>query len=325
MSPLISVIVPVYNIEAYLPRCLQAISEQTYHNLEIILVDDGSTDESGNICDDFAARDSRARVIHQPNTGLWAARNAGQDAAHGEFLFFPDGDDYFHKDLLRLLYLAINRNPQYDLAIAREKRTGSAFEDVSSSIEPPLIEKTKDEIISEFFARGPDFFYVYMWNKLFRSSLIHDFRSREYVRSQDYDFNLRVFFHIRKAILIDYDLYFWFQHADSLVHQPDSILLAKTCRIRILFRNYCELGTEDDKYRHYFLLDLVGRMVEWRTRYFDRPGFSAFLPECQQYERYLRKDFLSCRDISYTDRMKLFLKFHLSRPYRYFLKATHNL
>ena len=75
---LISVIVPVFNIENYLPRCLETIAAQTYQNLEIILVDDGSTDSSGKICDDFAVKDQRARVIHQSNSKLWAARNAGK-------------------------------------------------------------------------------------------------------------------------------------------------------------------------------------------------------------------------------------------------------
>ena len=92
---LVSVIVPVYNIEDYLPRCLACIEMQTYRNLEIILVDDGSTDGSGRICDEFAAKDSRVRVIHHPeNIGLWAARNTGQDAATGDYLWFPDGADY---------------------------------------------------------------------------------------------------------------------------------------------------------------------------------------------------------------------------------------
>ncbi len=108
MEELVSVIVPVYNIEAYLPHCLECIEAQTYKNLEIVLVDDGSTDGSGRICDEFAAKDPRARVIHQPNTGCWAASNAGQDAATGEYLWFPDGDDYFHKDIIRLMYEAIN-------------------------------------------------------------------------------------------------------------------------------------------------------------------------------------------------------------------------
>ena len=123
MDPLISVIVPVYNVEEYLPRCLRAISEQTYRNLEIILVDDGSTDGSGAICDEFAENDSRVKVIHQPNTGLWAARNTGHGAANGEFLFFPDADDYFSRDLVSLLYKAINSGNGYNLAICRMKMT----------------------------------------------------------------------------------------------------------------------------------------------------------------------------------------------------------
>ena len=81
---LISVIVPVYNAAKYFPRCLYAIESQTYSNLEIILVDDGSTDESGRLCDDFAAKDSRIKVIHQMNQGQGAARNAGQDASSGD-------------------------------------------------------------------------------------------------------------------------------------------------------------------------------------------------------------------------------------------------
>lgn len=84
---LVSIIVPVYNIEEYLPRCLACIEMQTYWNLEIILVDDGSTDGSGKICDEFAVNEPRAHVIHHPeNRGAWAARNSGLDAAHGDYL-----------------------------------------------------------------------------------------------------------------------------------------------------------------------------------------------------------------------------------------------
>ena len=105
---LISVIVPVYNVEKYLPRCLDSLANQSYRNLEIILVDDGSTDSSGRICDDYAARDSRAKVIHKSNQGAWSARNTGQTASSGEYMLFPDADDYFHPDYIALLYRAIN-------------------------------------------------------------------------------------------------------------------------------------------------------------------------------------------------------------------------
>lgn len=94
MSGLLSVIVPVYNTERFLPRCLDSIAGQTYRNLEIILVDDGSTDGSGRICDEYAVRDGRVRVIHKENGGAGSARNAGLDAASGVWVTFVDSDDW---------------------------------------------------------------------------------------------------------------------------------------------------------------------------------------------------------------------------------------
>ena len=203
MPELISVIIPVYNAEAYLPRCLEAVSAQTYDNLEIILIDDGATDGSPRICADFAARDGRARVIRQENQGLWAARNTGQDAAKGDFLFFPDSDDYFHRDLLRLLYEAINSGPGYDLAIVGRKITWSADEDTTSPITPIIIEWSQQRLIETLLAETGDACCVYMWNKLFRRSLIDNLRTRRYLRSQDLDFNLRTFLRLDKAIVIE--------------------------------------------------------------------------------------------------------------------------
>ena len=89
LTETVSVIIPVFNADNYLPRCLQAIESQSFTNLEIILVDDGSTDGSGRICDDFALKDRRAKVVHQQNKGPWAARNAGIDASSGSYFFFP--------------------------------------------------------------------------------------------------------------------------------------------------------------------------------------------------------------------------------------------
>ena len=93
-EPLVSVIVPVYNVEAYLARCVASLRGQTYPDLEIILVDDGSADGSGLLCDSFAREDPRIRVIHQPNAGVSAARNAGLEAASGAYVCFVDGDDW---------------------------------------------------------------------------------------------------------------------------------------------------------------------------------------------------------------------------------------
>lgn len=103
-GPLISLIVPVYNVKDYLKTCLQSILEQTYKNLEIILVDDGSDDGSSGICDEYARMDQRIKTIHLPHSGVSAARNAGLAAATGELLGFVDSDDWIDHDMYQYLY-----------------------------------------------------------------------------------------------------------------------------------------------------------------------------------------------------------------------------
>lgn len=131
-NPLISVIVPVYNVEALLPRCIDSILNQTYKNLEVLLVDDGSRDASGKICDDYALRDSRLRVFHKENGGQSTARNLGLDAATGEYITFVDSDDWLEADGYGpMLELALRENVKlvsagrYDVSARRgEKKVG---------------------------------------------------------------------------------------------------------------------------------------------------------------------------------------------------------
>ena len=103
-KPLISVVVPVYNVAKYLKKSIESIVNQTYTNLEIILVDDGSKDESGDICEDYSLKDSRIIVIHKPNGGLSDARNAGIKQAKGEYITFVDSDDTIDYDMIEFLY-----------------------------------------------------------------------------------------------------------------------------------------------------------------------------------------------------------------------------
>ena len=101
---MISIIVPVYNVDKYIERCIQSIINQTYKNLEIILIDDGSTDKSGAICDKYSKIDNRINVIHKKNGGLSEARNVGLDIARGDYIGFVDSDDYIHPQMYELLY-----------------------------------------------------------------------------------------------------------------------------------------------------------------------------------------------------------------------------
>ena len=103
MGNLVSIVIPIYNVEKYLNECVDSVIVQTYHDLEIILVDDGSTDNSGKLCDEYKKIDDRIKVIHQKNGGLSAARNTGMDSAIGEYLYFLDSDDYIEPQTVERL------------------------------------------------------------------------------------------------------------------------------------------------------------------------------------------------------------------------------
>ena len=325
-NELISVIVPVYNGEKYLPRCLDAITAQTYTNLEIILVDDGSTDGSGRLCEEFAARDSRARVIHQPNAGLWAARNTGQGASHGAYLFFPDSDDYFHRDTIRLMYEALQRHPACDFAIVGRKITERLDEDVDSPVAPPEREVSPEEMMTGLFGaeeRKNDRFYVYMWNKLFRRAFIEDLPSRRYLRSQDFDFNIRAFLKADRAVLIDSDLYYWYQHPGSLIKAPEAWDIYYACRSDICYRNYMELPAARP-YAHFLLGRLYKLMVFWKNRNYKKETQAAVFRACRQYERDTRRAYLRERRIPLREKMITLTLLHAPWLAHLAMKATKN-
>ena len=103
MNETISIIIPVYNVEKYLNKCLNSVIEQTYKNIEVILIDDGSTDNSGKICDEYAKNDIRIKIIHQQNGGVSTARNNGLEHATGKYITFVDSDDYIEKEMIETM------------------------------------------------------------------------------------------------------------------------------------------------------------------------------------------------------------------------------
>ena len=115
MYPLISVIIPIYNVETFLPSCIESVINQTYENLEIILIDDGSTDKSGKICDKYSENDSRITVIHKDNEGVAEARNTGIENMSGEYFCFVDGDDYVDNEYISEMY---SLTKEYDADIS---------------------------------------------------------------------------------------------------------------------------------------------------------------------------------------------------------------
>ena len=175
-SPLISVVVPIYMIDKYVGICIESLLNQTYKNLEIILVDDGSKDRCSEICDLYATKDTRIKVIHKENGGLVSARKAGVLAATGRYIGFVDGDDWVGAGFYQSLYNAISQN-DCDVAIAGFSRdlfnqTKSIYNTVPSGYyEGESLKKVFKEMISygEFYRHGIS---TYHWNKLFKREVI---------------------------------------------------------------------------------------------------------------------------------------------------------
>lgn len=174
MNPLISVIVPVYNVEKYLRKCVDSILSQTYQNIEIILVDDGSKDNCSVICDEFAAKDARVRVIHKENGGLSDARNTGIDAAAGEYFGFVDGDDYINPEMYEKLYNAVH-SAGADLSICGYDLVDENGDLIRSAGQSDISVVTREEAF-EILSRRCTVSYITAVNKLYKSTVLKSMR-----------------------------------------------------------------------------------------------------------------------------------------------------
>ena len=173
-NPLISVIIPVYKVEKWLEQCVESVQNQTYQNLEIILVDDGSPDRCGEICDRFARKDPRIRVIHKENGGLSDARNCGLDLAGGEYICFVDSDDYIEPAMLEVLYQEIKKTSA-SIAVCDYEY---AYDELEDCLENPMSKKR--DLEEEIVLTGREFIClkqskhsicVVVWNKLYQKEV----------------------------------------------------------------------------------------------------------------------------------------------------------
>ena len=321
MEELVSIIVPVYNIADYLPRCLETIGAQTYHHLEIILVDDGSSDHSGKICDEFSKTDKRVIVVHQKNTGLWAARNVGQRMSRGNYIMFIDGDDYLHLDAVKTLYQAINSNKGYDIAMIDYKATCVLDEDIQGETEGDFQELTQSELVPKLLSREIS---RNVWNKLYRRSLIENIYANDYPLSEDFDFNIRVFIQANNAAFIRRKMYFWVHRATSLSNQHGFWDILYWCHCKIFYENYVNLPKNKKQYGHYLLSRLYKEMVFLKNRNYGREREEEVFGQCLKYEKTTRKDYWRSRRINPLEKIAVTTLLHNPRLTRWLMKVTKN-
>ena len=237
MEDLISIIVPVYKTEKYLDRCVQSIQRQAHPNIEVILVDDGSPDKSGDLCDALAETDDRIRVIHKQNGGISSARNAGIEASRGTYVCFVDSDDYIDKEYASTLYKMISET---DADLAKIDYVEIDTDDHSEDSAPAAIQVYEGEEVEKAFLRlRVDSACVFLYKRF----LIGDTRFPEGKTSEDIPFNYHIFQKANKFAYCPVKKYYYWHNPDSISNGPlDRNMLNYLCFREEIYKDYCEKG-----------------------------------------------------------------------------------
>lgn len=215
MNQTISVIVPVYNVEKYLPQCVDSILSQDYTDLEVILIDDGSTDASGQICDQYAEKDDRVRVIHQKNGGAAAAKNAGLRVATGEYLSFVDSDDYLEPNVYGFMLQTL----QTHQADAVQFSFREVYRSRAERVLIPADVLEGDAYLRRF---PKDFSCALLWNKLYRREIFDGVFFEEGHKIDDEYFTYQGFLKPRKVVCDSRIVYNYRKRASSVMSAPES-------------------------------------------------------------------------------------------------------
>lgn len=216
--PFVSLIIPLYNAEKYIRRCLDSAMQQTFSDMEIIVVNDGSEDSSLEICREYEKLDSRFRVIDKENTGVSDSRNRAIDLAQGEYLQFLDSDDWLAPDATESLVYAAKKY-DCDLVIADFYRVdGAVFTEKQHIRERGLL--TREQYAEYMMQEPADFYYGVLWNKLYRHSIIKDYQIRmnlELRWCEDFLFNLSYIRHAKRFTAIQTPIYYYMKRKGSIV------------------------------------------------------------------------------------------------------------
>lgn len=232
--PLISIIVPVYKVEKYLDKCISSIVGQTYRNLEILLVDDGSPDRSGEICDTWAAKDSRIQVIHQQNAGGGAARNVALDRARGDLIGFIDSDDYMAPDMFEHLCGLLGQGADIAECGYLDVFDDNAVFDGNSGVrtytaQEAMAEHLRDRIFRQL-----------IWNKLYRREVIGDIRFPVGTRIDDEFFTYRVLGNAKKLVRSEKVCYAYRQLGSSVMHSMSAQKRLQAVEAKVQRQGYIE-------------------------------------------------------------------------------------
>ncbi|MBT1177297.1 glycosyltransferase family 2 protein [Bifidobacterium callimiconis] len=324
MNPLISVIIPVYKVEKYLDACMTSVVEQTYRNLEIILVDDGSPDSCPEKCDDWASRDPRIRVVHKTNGGLSTARNAGLDIATGDYIAFVDSDDWIDKNMISRLYQWMIEHDSADVTVCgvvKEYENG-AMENIDASYPERMF--TREEALNSFLYHR-DRMTDSVWNKLFSARFFRGERPLRFpdgINSEDY-YLLSHVYDMMTGLYYNPEAFYHYRIRGNSIstksrideHTYDKVKIADLCTKYLAARGY------SDRHALGFF-----RMQGWYDVLYDILGKQPSAKEVSSARRELAKSawiVYSDGTLSLMHRAKVWTFSHIPRVYHALTSRNH--
>ena len=267
MSPTVSIIVPVYNAERTIGRCIDSILNQEYCDFELLLVDDGSTDNSGAICDAYAAKDSRVQVFHKENTGVSASRNLALNRAKRTYLQFLDSDDWITSDATSSLVRAMESTP-CDMVISDFYRVVGERVSQKGDIDDDGM-MTRENFAAHMMKNPADFYYGVLWNKLYRRDIVESHRLRmdpELSWCEDFMFNLEYIRYAERFYALQVPIYYYVKTKGSLANQ--SLTITKTVKMKLMvfeyYQQFFKTVLDEEEYQrcrpkvYRFLVDAAG-------------------------------------------------------------------
>lgn len=297
--PKISVIVPVYNSEKYLHRCIDSILAQTFTDFELLLVDDGSKDKSGVICDDYVTTDPRVRVFHKPNGGVSSARNLGLDNARGEWICFVDADDWLTQDAYETIICNIKSYKTEIVGFG----FWSVFKAQTYPVEYPSIENGKIYFMREMLLHG----WTVVWNTFFRKDFLNYYKIR-FTESisigEDLELLFRAYLHANEIVVIDKLLYYYNRmNENSALHrmtvkQSDDII-----RANLSLAQFFKDNNVYDKFRDIIAWKVLKAKHDYVLDAKTHDKFLSIYPECHKY-------ILSCPTINKKIKIMMWLLTH---------------
>ena len=268
MHPIVSIIVPIYNAEKTLARCVDSILNQTYQDYELLLVNDGSTDSSGGLCDSYAARDQRVRVFHKENAGVSNARNLALAQARGTYLQFLDSDDWITPEATLSLVRAAEDH-QCDLIISDFYRVVGERVSHKGDIDEDSV-LTREEYAAHMMENPADFYYGVLWNKLYRREIVEAHHLRmdpEISWCEDFMFNLEYIRHAQRFYALQVPIYYYVKTKGSLVNSQ-GLSISKTVRMKLTvfeyYQRFFKTVLDEEEYEksrlkvYRFLVDAAG-------------------------------------------------------------------